>query len=154
MSKKIEILLVKEGETDISVTCLPKITLNFFRTLLAVRYGWPALEVRPKDWRGFGLDIGLLSGLFLFAAFGNAVTIIIAAIFYIIFFIRTKYYIWNFIQNKIDRGYTVPEEMKTILEDAGINFDGIDKSTRKGIDKIFFKKEKFERSSNIKGGNV
>ena len=147
MSKKIEILLVKEGEMDISVTCFPKITLNFFRTLLALRYGWPALDVNPKDWKGVGLDIIFILGIVLFAYMGAIVTYIIAVSFYIVYFIRTKYYTWNFIQNKIDRGYTISEEIKPILENAGINFDGIDKSVRKGIDKIFFKKEKFERSS-------
>ncbi|MGI9256195.1 MAG: hypothetical protein ACR2PY_04605 [Salinispira sp.] len=122
MAKKtIEFLLTKDGASDIIVEAPENILLNFFQTLMTLRIDWPPLNIKPKDWKGFAIDILLLASIIILGSTVTILGIIFGLMFFIAYFSINKNYYWNFIQGKIDNGYVISEEQQSFLVNAGIN---------------------------------
>ncbi|MGI9257096.1 MAG: hypothetical protein ACR2PY_09205 [Salinispira sp.] len=112
---------------------------------MTARVDWPPLNVKPKDWKGFAIDILLLVLLIALGATQTVLGIIFGLIFLVAYFSMNRNYYWNFIQGKIDDGYGISEEQQSFLANAGINVGDREKSSRKGFEKILSKiPEKFQ----------
>jgi hypothetical protein len=117
---RIEIILVKDGEADITVTCPEKIKLSFIAALMELHYGLPPMDVKPMDKKGLIKIIGLFFGMFIIAGIPT-IGIPLALGLLIFNFIVTQNYYFDFLQSKLKDGYTPQsEETKQLLEKAGV----------------------------------
>ena len=136
---KSEIILSKNDESDIVVECPRKIILGFFQTVMVVYADFPPMNIKAKQWKDFFIDILMLAMIILFGSTATVMGIVFAVLMYAVYFTRNKYYYWNFIQKKIDDGYTVSDDQTSHLTELGINFENNENSQRKGIEKVLVK---------------
>jgi len=109
---RINILLQKDGEQDITVTCPEKIKLSFFQTILELRYGLPPLDIKPFDKKGLAVLLGGFASIFLAAymiEFSIFLLLLIGSLIIWNFYI-TQNYFFNFLQEKLSDGYVVKNE--------------------------------------------
>lgn len=123
---KVEIVLRKDGEQDITVKCPEKIKLGVGQTILALRFGMPPMDVKPVDKKGLGVILGCFLSIFAVAGLmsvigANPLFCALEAIGLVVMnLIVTKNYFFNFIKGKLADGYTVSSEHESLLQAAGM----------------------------------
>lgn len=132
---RIEIILVKDGEADITVTCPEKIKLSFIAALMELHYGLPPMDVKPMDKKGLIKIIGLFLGMFIIAGIPT-IGIPLALGLLIFNFIVTQNYYFDFLQSKLKDGYTPQsEETNQLLWKAGVL--PLSEKNSKGVGKYY-----------------
>lgn len=142
MKKDVEIVLKKEGATDIIVKCPETIKLHPVAAWFAISNGLPPASINPKQGKdilkAFVLFFCIFASL-LFCYLSIALGIVACLVVIGINVGFNRNYFFNFIRNKLEEGYIVEnEEQKKLLETAGV-YDKPSESTGKSKLTVFNK---------------
>lgn len=119
-TNKTEIVLKKEGEPDITITCPVSVKVPFGRML-----GFHPRTITPFDKHGAKISavlLGLILVFFILTVFSETGDIgILMLIPLVAYMVYTRGYYVNFIRKHIRLGYEpATEEQVTILKNAGV----------------------------------
>ncbi len=121
---QVEVILTKDGCTDIKVTCPAKIKMHPMTAFITIGFGMPPMQVKPIDWKGVGIAMAgylviFLACAFFLASIALGLVAVVAALAGNIIYNRN--YFFNYIQKKLREGYQVADqEQQQILTEAGV----------------------------------
>lgn len=121
---QVEVILTKDGCTDIKVTCPAKIKLHPMTAFITIGYGMPPMQVKPTDWKGVGIAMAGYLAIFLAClCFASSVALGVVALGVVVAanIIYNRNYFFSYIQKKLREGYQVnDQEQQQILTEAGV----------------------------------
>ena len=133
-NKNVEIILQKQEEQDIIIECPSNIKLTLWQTYLVLRFDFPPLNVKPKDWKGFFLVLFLFIAFIGLAATGTTGGIIVGILLFVVNIYYNSTYYFRYIQKKLNQGYSVSADQLEILKEAGLDLSNtVDPSASNNI---------------------
>lgn len=119
---KVEIHLKNQAGQECKVSCSEKIKMNFGQMYLELRFGIPALNVKPVKASDVVITFALFLSIWLFpVVFQNGFGLFMCLAMLVVNVIYTMNFYFNAIKRKLQEGYVpADDDTAAILQNAGL----------------------------------
>ena len=118
---EVELHLKNAGGQECTVSCKEKIKMSLLEAYIQLRFGIPALDVKPINGKDVAITFVLFALIFLPLALQNGVGVIVCLAMIVVNGIYTKNFYYNAIKKRLADGFTpADDDTATILKNAGL----------------------------------